>query len=372
MTQQELKQSGKHREYEFIHETFKKGNLSVSGYKITTEELFSELRTAIRLISEIYEDSWDLDFILQGDKLDLAAFLIHFPDFEIKNSRKKKHRIKNLFVRSSFKIVSGEKGTLHLAAHNLRGVRTTHTRKEWNSDYSHSHLRGVPTESLPKTYSFCTGSGEINIYTTQLLAGEFSEELFMKFLVQIMSLVTWESLEGTPHRYIERINSAGSDTSSGRRFGNYGPAQAKYVYQLAIDHHKLRGITPALDFTMSGGEYSVINNEKLITFLKSGLVNSEDRSAHLCYQDANGTYWRYMQLPGMRTDGSEARRLPGGELIFREVSYRAEFEETEQENTEEQQEVQYSIHQMTVACAKTIIDNDINRKKIRKSTVDRY
>lgn len=126
---------------------------------------------------------------------------IHFPEFEISNTKKQVHTIRDLYVRFQMK------GNLRLkmdiegqSNHFLQGMRTTFTPHEWISEYAHSHLY----QRRITFGKFCTGTGPINIQALKLSNGYKSVDCKM-FLHLINGFVRHESLEGRPHTYIENI-----------------------------------------------------------------------------------------------------------------------------------------------------------------------
>ena len=146
-------------------------------------------------------------------------FIIRFPEYTLTSESGKKHVIRNLFVR------------FHMD-HKLRyyggfmGLRTTYTEAEWVSDYAHSHLHGRALDWL----DFCTGSGPINIIITDL-KDKFDLNKFIFFLHNVKSYVAWESISGTPYRYISNIG--GTTACPSNVLGLY-PAQIEYIYNSLI------------------------------------------------------------------------------------------------------------------------------------------
>lgn len=123
---------------------------------------------------------------------------IHFPEFTIRNHAKKTRIIRDLYVRF---YMSGElKLVLGQTDSKFVGLRTTYTPEEWTAGYAHSHLPGKATTFM----TFCTGSGPINQHIA-LLSSNYSTINFNMFLLAIKIYVAYESVEGTPHRYMDRI-----------------------------------------------------------------------------------------------------------------------------------------------------------------------
>lgn len=130
------------------------------------------------------------------------TIVLRFPEILLTSEDTRTHTIKDLFVRFSF--------NQHLKmVGDYEGLRTSFTRAEWNSDYGHSHLSGRSTE----WGRFCTGSGPIN-QSIALLRTGFNDVDFQMFCLHIKSYVAWESISGTPYRYIRDINEASTSLPS--------------------------------------------------------------------------------------------------------------------------------------------------------------
>lgn len=120
---------------------------------------------------------------------------IHYPEFVITNG-KLKHTIKDLYVRFQLK------ADLKFMPATFSGMRTTFTNQEMLATYTHSHLSGICTEFS----TFCTGTGPIKMLMLTLASG-YNSNTFKMFLHSLNNYVRWESLTGTPYRYIKNIGN---------------------------------------------------------------------------------------------------------------------------------------------------------------------
>ena len=59
-----LKLEGKLRDFSWIVRQYEKGRLYIGGNKVTSKKKFEQFRVLIRLVNEIYEDHWDIDFTI--------------------------------------------------------------------------------------------------------------------------------------------------------------------------------------------------------------------------------------------------------------------------------------------------------------------
>lgn len=361
MTKKQLMLSGKARDFTWILEQYKEKNLFL-GSSLVTEPLLAQLRVAIRMTQEIYSDNWDLEVdVLSGNKINILSIVLNFPEIIIQNSKNKKHTIRDFYVKCSLGITTTYGSNEHkLYIQGISGNRTTWDVKEWSSDYTHSHISGIDRGGHFR--SFCTGSGHINDYISQMNAGEFSEELFTRFLLQVISLVSWESIEGTPYRYLEQINHR---SSMGRMF-NLSPTYKKILYNQTIQLYKATKTVPVLTFKLENSRYSVVDDDKYNAFFKTENFNSGDRTRYLSFIDSSGVAWTYGQVPGRNNYENDLARMQ--KFVFR--GEEKEFKILQGEDNNDN--VTYTIHPELKNQIKEIINYEINRKAVRKSAIDRY
>ena len=176
-----------------------------------------------KALNAAYGDDWSYLFVRKSANEVASYFyiLLHFDDIIITNSKKNKHRIKDLYVRFKVKEISGK-----LLISGIDGIRTTFTIPELKVGYSHSHLSSRTIMSKEKDQSdneylmklarlqciynsFCLGQaskGSVNWILDKLGTG-FNITYFHMFLIQIKSYVRWESISGVPYIRMERIRS---------------------------------------------------------------------------------------------------------------------------------------------------------------------
>ena len=202
--------------FEWYKERFDRGCLLIrknsdSNTHNISEELFSDFIKMIKIVKDIFEDNWDIDFsiFIKNNKVyvTIKGITIHFPNITISNSRGSKHNIRDLFVTLN---IYDRIGQLYIS--RIEGFRTTFTYEELCSDYSHSHLSDNTykyfryRDVFPVRQEFCLGIGEISISKMDFNGSdEFDSKIFTGLLVQLFTLVSWESLEGTPYRYMDKI-----------------------------------------------------------------------------------------------------------------------------------------------------------------------
>ena len=227
-----------------------------------------------RCCTTIFDDNWDFVRNIQSDRfcpdrLYKNRLTIHFPEIEIKNSKKQSHKIYDfylsLFFNDDFKIYS-----------KVYGRKQTYSLEEFNKSYSHSHCS-------PDRYNWskmCLGDdtpiAEL-VYTMASSNNSFSESNLMKLLLLIQGYIGWESLEGGPHQRMEEIGNA-----RGAVFTNWHRDSIKDCYSTVKDN------------------LPIINKDKLITFsnvnkFNKFVINSEllePLLSNLTYNHSNYTCFK--------------------------------------------------------------------------------
>jgi len=358
-----LKSKGTIRNFGFILKQYEKGRLYIGGNKVNSKRKFEQFRLLVRLLNEVYEGKWDIDFkITQLDEsklgLNVLGPIIHFPEVTITNRDNKSHNIKDLFVRIS---MATHNSNLYIA--EIQGGRTTYTYAEVSSDYSHSHLPGTHISSgrpLPYFNRFCTGSGHINDFIAEINAGEVTETNLTRLLVQIIGLVSYESIEGTPHRNMRNIFIR---TQSGRHY-SHSIQRNLELYRRLIGYYKVYDGPIPLEFILENGKYKLKDDTSFESFLQTIEFTESEKGYYLALIDETGQAYAYGQPPGYAD-----LRLPVGQTFI----FRNEVKTLVVTNPPTQiTNIEYKIHPKVKEDIKKEIEYDINKKSVRKSTIDRY
>jgi len=193
-------------------------------------------------------------------------------------------------------------------------------------------------------------------------ADGFTQTKFTSFLLQIISLVSWESIDGVPYMFIKDIRVSPSQGTISR------PTHQESISLLSkiLTFHRVNDITPKINFTIEGNRFILTENENLNIFLtESSELTDREKNVVLCTLGDNGTYYKKESLPGYRAvPTTSPTYIFKGEEIKLKVGLPP--------STEVESEVKYIIHPEVVKIIKRKIEDDINTKKIRKSTIDRY
>ena len=359
--------SGNIRDAAWFTQQYQKGRIKLlDNSNPISSSIFEQFKTAIRVINDIYDNSWDIAFEVKkglNNKifLEIKGIYILFPEINITNRDRARHTIKDLLVL----IQLYNPNNTALKIHSLKGGRLTLSYAEYQSDYFHSHLPIFKSSisigmDLPYLSNFCVGSGEINIYQSNINGDGFSEERFIRYAMQIMSLVSYESIEGTPYRYIRLI-------SARPRIGHYYNADNSRKLRFknkVISYYKQEDKIPVIDIHIdSTNSYYISDNETFKNFIYSIPFNDEDKNWFFCSLGDNNIYYSYGQTPGYAIPPSVQSTF-----IFRNVEKRMVIEPApEGVNT-----VNYVVHPNLVKYLKEEIEYGLNKDKIRKSTIDRY
>ena len=359
--------SGNIRDAAWFTQKYQKGRIKLldNGNPISSS-IFEQFKTAIRVINDIYDNSWDIAFEVKKDFnnkifLEIKGIYILFPEINITNRDRANHTIKDLLVL--IQLYNHNNTTLKI--HLLKGGRLTLSYAEYQSDYFHSHLptskNSISTGmNLPCLNNFCTGSGEINIYHSNINGDGFSEERFIRYAMQIMSLVSYESIEGTPYRYIRLISAR---PRSGHYYSADNSRKLRFKNKV-ISYYKQENKIPVIDIHIdSTNSYYISDNETFKNFIYSIPFDDEDKNRFFCSLGDNNIYYSYGQTPGYAMPPNIQSTF-----IFRNVEKRMVIESApEGVNT-----VNYIVHPNLIKYLKEEIEYELNKGKIRKSTIDRY
>lgn len=363
--QKQIKLSDKLRNFKWVKHQYDKGRLYLGSEKLT-KPLFEQFRQAIKATEDIYSGAWDLDivvnFVMQKGKvkiiIEVRKIVIYFPEIKITNSRKREHNIVDLFVACNLSVYNKQ---LYLA--DLQGGRMKLSFAEFTSSYLHSHLpaQQINAERNPPYYNhFCTGSGHINEAIAEINSDGFSIEKFTTYLLNLYTLVSWESIEGTPHISMSSISARVSNARE------YYPSDTNFqsLYKTLIRDYIGKETVPVLNFTLENNKFKLKEDEDFEKFLFSKDFTETEKLRYLCTLSNNGRYYLYGSDPQYSSVPTFTR-----EYIFQGISKPLEVYGAPGKDKEE---IKYIIHPQIKDKIKKEIEYECNKKAIRKSTVDRY
>lgn len=167
--------------------------------KESLRKKYKELVFTADRVREIAEDVYGenrVDVVEKDGRTEGFNVYIHFPEIEITNSQDGKHIIRDLYVNINVTIYLDLLGSKEDGMGEIRlfGRRRTHTLKEIESHYVHSHL---PSGSHYWA-DFCTGYSAFRSLMDEVMFS-LSEEAWTSLILSIPNYIKWESLEGGPH-----------------------------------------------------------------------------------------------------------------------------------------------------------------------------
>jgi hypothetical protein len=193
---------------------------------------------------------------------------LHFPKFTIKNQMNKSKIIKDFFVR--FYINKNGK----IFNSNFEGTRTTYNNYEIKAGYRHSHL--------PKTFgdknnpvwlnfsSMCLGHNNQIHVSMALLEDAIKKkenvsDFFELFVRNIISVIEYESIEGTPYIRMSKIDEAMAEVKAQETPFEVKKSASKYIryYINNAAHLSLYDYLDAYHSDNGNAVYSLPTNDEI-------------------------------------------------------------------------------------------------------------
>lgn len=363
----EIKLQDKCRDFSWINTQKENNRLTLAGENVTIA-VFNKLRMFVKAVEEVYSGNWDLDISLNGNienpVVDILGIIIHYDKLTISNSNGKTHDITDLFVKIS---IVRDDNEIHIS--HLSGGRTSITYAEYCSNYFHSHLpqgqrKVFSNNTLPGWGSFCRGSGHINDFMAELNSDGITEERLIPFLVQITGLVSWESLEGGPHKTMRNIKV----NSNRGRISTPTNSDSKYLLDKVINYHKDNDNIPDIEFKIESGQYKIVDNDRFEKFLTETVpLHDTDKARVICMADTAGNYYKWGSIPGYELPPDTTRVI---KFIFqgREIP----FTIGSPPDVGDLSNIEYFLHPNVRSYIKQELEYDSNIKKVREDTIKRY
>ena len=376
MTYEELKLSCKQKDFSFIKQHYDEGKLLIQG-RIVNESIFEDLKVLVRYTEDIYTDAWDFHFSYNSrGEISLKGIVLHFPEIEIKNSKGRSHIIKDFFVRASF---SAARGT-NLTINEVEGGRSTLTYAEYSSDYCHSHLSTRLKESRTLSSSvyfasFCLGSGSINEILSDINCEGFTEERVQRFLLELYLLVSWESLDGGPYRYIGDIREHFSSTPQSQMYRSPNTQTVEAIVTKVISNCKESKTPLNLNYKFEDNKYGIILDHKSREALYEAGADLPDTLKNNLYAVKRGHQFFHRSELGKAKSTAAYYQIPiiGKKYVHNGKEYPfivtgiTDVKEEEGENIEV-----LTLPPTIVESFYTSLTKKIQKNVLRKNTIDRY
>lgn len=359
-----LKLSGNLRNFKYIKRLKEKNRLLIQD-RVISDAVFLEFRTLVKHLDAIYAGAWDFEVNITMARnkisIDIKSILIKFDELHLNNSGGDEHTIKDLIVKLRLHANPSK-----LILYNILGTRLTLTQRELESNYFHSHLdlyAQVMREPIHESFgSFCTGSGEINAYRMEVNEDGFDDVTTIKFLLQLSTLVSWESLEGTPYKKMRNIFNRSENRMLNMSRHTILEQRKKQYYESFLREHKTNNTYPKISFNFTAEGYSVKESVELDSILKTTVATPSLVKTFFCLKDEAGNSYEITESNSLNFAPSSHTLIFRGEELTRTIELE-ERQETLSVPVIKPELKQYIIQR---------INNEINSKAIRQSTINRY
>lgn len=365
----------------------RKGRLIYQGSINNLDEI-------VAVLDEMHSNRWDIMFVEHGDaqtniqqdlgyglkiKLDFK-FIIHYPELVITNTPGNQHLLRDVFVE----LVKTSTTSGKISFNDFKARRLTVTPQEVHHGYSHSHMSGAYfkfRDSDPPQYvtdrermqdtaldfrGFCKGSSEI-INVLSLLVAEYTDDMFRMFLMQLELYLSWESLEGGPHKQMSSIQGVASPNSIEDRH------KSEVYSKLREREQRYPNEEFPVNFQMSDGVVSIKDDETFEEFLRY-LPNIGDYNSNcVCRRDEQDVYYLYTQIVTrdmISTDRFNINDCQKANFYFR--GELVEFKLIEPESNWRSADAPYYIHKSIKEYVKEKLENNIKEKAFRGHILSKY
>lgn len=316
-------------------------NSNDSLYRVPISHLsnFSEkLFELIDVFERKFDDNWDIhiEYYPSHDSFEIS-FLINYEKVTITNSNDQSRELTNLLVVLP---ISYKTDNDNVYVREIKGTRITLEQDEWYSGYLHSHLSSINritgADYVFPVQSFCIGSEDLSELEIELSV-DFDIEKFELMLYTIDSLVSWESLEGGPHKRMETIISEEDDDEISCSSSIMKDLYVEFKRYTLNELYHL-----PFDFVFVNNRYQIKNNSKFMNFVKDSFLQNSNLRRYsnniICKRGTNGKYYtnRLIQNPDF-TSGNPSDILKrikmNGELPFiyiqgKKIHFNINFSET--------------------------------------------
>jgi len=246
------------------------------------------IKEIIQSLDITHGDNWDFDWIYKIDKICLIP-VIHFPKYTIQNSGGTSRQLKDTFIgiEFTFKSYDDENNEFRYKYYPERpcGFRTTLKSDEATNGYIHSHLPPSRGSTDLVFNRFCIGNAELEQLGMEMQTLEEADPpTLMLYLISLKTLLEWESLEGVPHKYIDKI----VQNNNSIRYNNV-------LFQTAYRYIRENDIK--YDFFIDENVYKVRYNKRLHDSIKQKFIDSDDAELQrILVKEERHTYSSYENI----------------------------------------------------------------------------
>lgn len=270
------------------------------------------VREAWQALEDIYPGRGDIQFELEPEfsrhtntygsnhikefiifskfKITKIYLVVRFPEITIRNSRRGKLDLKDLFIRIPVTVSHGSRGGMEFM--NPEGARSTISISEYSSGYAHSHLTSIgysrviekKNKSTICWYSgFCLGSGDIVSMLSQLNA-DYDIDYLRLLIHHLETYVSWESIEGNP--FIRLSNAVEKSYS----YNKVSLSDCQRIYDAIKSKMQIRDSVPNINWKLKNGAFEIIDDERFEQMFRDTL-EVRYYNGYLIYKDIKGEYF---------------------------------------------------------------------------------
>jgi len=276
-------------------------------------DIHFELQPTFRHHTNSYGSNHARDFFLfKKFEIHKMYIVVRFPLIPITNSKNYKHIIRDLFIRMPVDLMVHP---ARLTFDTIQGSRATVTTAEAVSGYRHSHLGSysfLGPEDQCDYGNFCTGSGQDIDINRMVLNTGYDANMFRLMLMQFKTFAEWESIEGTPYKRLEEI--ALKDT---RYDAISSSALLRSYLNRIIGEHIARGRDIDINWKLSRGVYSIVNDEKFDDMLR--VLEETDPSIYY-FRDTDGSWYKKARVsPQLLAPTTTWMPFRGERIVFKVI-----------------------------------------------------
>lgn len=161
----------------------------------------------LRKTALTYYKEEDVDVVYDDDN-DLLNLIIHYPEFTVRNSIELEHKLRDVYMKYSFR-----KGDYGYYLYSIELARTTFEAREIFNNYVFSHCNNNPIKNYSD--SFCYGSTDLSRFIGKCKQSDNHPYSYLQSLMlNFEEYLQWESIEGTPYKYIAYLNRYNQSNTS--------------------------------------------------------------------------------------------------------------------------------------------------------------
>lgn len=343
--------------------------------KLISRELAEESLKYYQIANEIYPGQCDLqlyterkaEYQMARNSNYVIKYLlrmsIRFDNLTVTNSENESIVIRDLFFYLDF-IYQDER----FRVSKMGGNRATFSYNEYAVNYRHSHLENCELQGVQPILRFCFGEGDlprIQLQFNQTLPnnteGISREDIFRMLLLNIEPYLSWESLEGGPHKRMSAIFEKASMYNS--ELLNK-MILTEYIYRI-FNNQVLKSLLDC-DIVLRSHRYMVSDNKRLndslVKIVETGFSNSEQR--RLLFKKGSDNI-----LYAESRNNRKKINISPYPIMFQQKKF---YLTVYNEDVAQICDPNYYIHPKLKQWIKTKIENDINYQSLYADITKRF